>query len=1109
MNAREGRRLALLLLLACVAVLAASARAQDQRSGEIVGSVLDGDDGSPLDGVKITLTRPDGSGLTKVTRADGTYEFKDLPKGDYQLRFEKDGYKESRIATFAVDPDKPMRSDLRMPRAQPDVAMQGPPGVEEFVVVGTKAEAIEAARAESDKLVNTLNAAEISKFAANDVADALKFVPGVSVQKGQFAIIRGLEDRYSSVLYNGGPIPSPDPDRQSVQLDLFPSEVVSDIVVTKTFAPDLPSNSSGGSIDIVTHDYPEGFEVKGSSAVQVNSNAKNKFIHYDSGSSVGRETDTYSSILGSDFGLSLAGRGQASEREVRYKVVLSTQTEYETANGTQQGLEPVQGVLVPHPQPHVIKTGGLALGQLALSDGQYDLTDSEKSQQDLAYGGFGFDFDHNGNHRIDLSAFYTHKQEWIVEEKDNGTIPSLDYGALAQVQRDGGEVTPGLPAINDVSTPSAWITRSIREKPDSQLTKGPMWSSNFGTSSSFDRDRDLLVTQLGGDHVIEQIPGLHASWAANYAKTTQKESALGTRIFFEPDDPNIIPSHEPPNVASLGPGRFVAPNGGVLQSSDDVDEHQYFGRLDADYERMIVPDVASLKLSLGGWLENAHRGVGANFLQTPTLNTTCAAKEDCLPGGFSQFAFLGDTRNQLGHHTFSNLLLNKDGTAAGSRNTTNDSSRKISAGYVGAKNTLWDQIDLLGGTRLERIQIDSNNSPYTGDPLGRYGAPATFPETYLFFDRLDNVDRMEVSPFNLPPKGTVWNDQILGIHVPKDPNTGLVDLLTKAQIDSLVNGKIDETRWLPSAGFAYRPEQIEGLALRGAWSQTVARPSFREMGFYVSVEPGQDDLIVGNPQLKLSDVESYDLRLEYMWGEGDLASVGGFYKTVDDPIESIVIRNPIDASTSPQALYRTFFNNPNRARLAGIETELRKNLGFLGFDFAEYFTIGGNFTYIDAKVDRTRAELQRSTSFFGVTPGTIEIYQGLSKSRRLFGQPEWIANADLTFDQPDWGTQATVAFFGISDVLDAAGVANLNSDNKVFSLTLDRYVDSYSRLDVILSQRLHTGFFGGDLIFKISGKNLTNTTRRIVYDPGQTEQRYPERAYKVGRNFKFTIGFEY
>ena len=73
-----------------------------------------------------------------------------------------------------------------------------------------------------------------------------------------------------------------------------------------------------------------------------------------------------------------------------------------------------------------------------------------------------------------------------------------------------------------------------------------------------------------------------------------------------------------------------------------------------------------------------------------------------------------------------------------------------------------------------------------------------------------------------------------------------------------MNGEIDETKLLPSLGFTYRP--IEGLNLRGAYSQTVARPSFREMGYYVSVEPGTDDLIVGNPQLQLSDVESYDLR---------------------------------------------------------------------------------------------------------------------------------------------------------------------------------------------------------------------------------------------------------
>ena len=865
MNAREGRRLALLLLLACVAVPAAFARAQEPRTGSIVGSVLDGTDGAPLDGVKITLTRPDGTSEKKVSRVDGTYEFKDVPAGDYELRFEKDGYKESRIAAFTVDPDKPMRSDLRMPRAQPDASTGGPPGVEEFVVVGTKAEAIEAARAESDKLVNTLNAAEISKFAANDVADALKFVPGVSVQKGQFAIIRGLEDRYSSVLYNGGPIPSPDPDRQSVQLDLFPSEVVSDIVVAKTFAPELPSNSSGGSINIITHEYPEGLEIKGSSAVQVNSNAKNKFIHYDNGSSVGTNTDSYSNILGSDFGLSVAGRGQASEREVRYKVVLSTQTEYNTANGTQQGLEPVQGVVALHPKPHVTKTGGLAIGQLALSDGQYDLTDSEKSQQDLAYGGFGFDIDHNGSHRIDFSTFYTHKQEWVVEERDNGSIPGLDYGALAQVQKDGGEVTPALPAINDVSTPGSWITRTIRETPDNPLTKGPMWSANFGTSTSFDRDRDLLVTQLGGDHVIEQIPGLHASWAANYAKTTTKESALGTRIFFEPDDPNIIPSHQPPNVASLGPGRFAAPNSGIISSGDDVDEHQYFGRVDTDYERMIVPDVASLKLSLGGWLENAHRNVDANFLQTPTNDPNCG--NDCVISGFSQFVFVGDTRNQLGHNTFSNLLHNKDGNLEGDRLTTSDASRKISAGYVGAKKTLWDNrpagrySSRADPDRLEQLRRSPARSASGGTVH-----PRPSPRPICFFDRLDNPGPRRGHQ-RRAARARCSTTRSSGSRFRWIPRPGFVDLTDQGP-DRLIRQRQDRRDTLAAFGrVRVSPRWSKGSRCAAPGRRrSRGLPSARWASTCRSSR-ASDDLIVGNPQLKLSDVESYDLRAEYTWGE--------------------------------------------------------------------------------------------------------------------------------------------------------------------------------------------------------------------------------------------------
>jgi outer membrane receptor protein involved in Fe transport len=311
-------------------------------------------------------------------------------------------------------------------------------------------------------------------------------------------------------------------------------------------------------------------------------------------------------------------------------------------------------------------------------------------------------------------------------------------------------------------------------------------------------------------------------------------------------------------------------------------------------------------------------------------------------------------------------------------------------------------------------------------------------------------------------------------------------------------------RILPSAGFAYRP--LEGLTWRGAWSQTVARPSFREMGFYASVELGSDEYVVGNPQLQLSDVTSWDTRLEYVWGElGDLAAVSGFYKTIDQPIESILVRNPIDVR--PGVLWRTWFNNPNTAKLWGIEVEARKYLDFLG-DLGEYLSIGGNFTYIHARVDRPEEELARAQLFFRTVPGQAASYSGLEKSRRLFSQPEWIANADITFDNPDWGTKATLAYFAISDVLDAAGTTILGPDLRVQGIVLDRYLAPYGQLDLILSQTWTPAFLGGGaLTFKLSAKNLTNSTRKLIYDPAQTNEEIAERKYKIGRDFKFTVSY--
>jgi len=190
--------------------------------------------------------------------------------------------------------------------------------------------------------------------------------------------------------------------------------------------------------------------------------------------------------------------------------------------------------------------------------------------------------------------------------------------------------------------------------------------------------------------------------------------------------------------------------------------------------------------------------------------------------------------------------------------------------------------------------------------------------------------------------------------------------------------------------------------------------------------------------------------------------------------------------------------------LWGIEVEGRKAIDFLGVDVLEYLSLGGNFTYIDAEVGRSAAELARSQAFFGSNGSDRAAFAGLARKRRLFGQPEWIANADISFDHDEWGTKVTLAFFAISDVLDAAGSASISPSGEVISATLDRYIDSFHQLDLVFSQELFAG-----LSFKVSVKNLTDSTRRIVYDRNQTVNRIAEREYKVGRDYSFSLKYEF
>ncbi|MEM1132481.1 MAG: TonB-dependent receptor [Pseudomonadota bacterium] len=107
------------------------------------------------------------------------------------------------------------------------------------------------------EVVSVLSAEEIARTADGDIAGSLARVTGLSTVGGRFVFVRGLGDRYSSALLNGMPLPSPEPLRRTVPLDLFPSSVIGSAKVTKSYSASYPGEFGGGVINLTTRSIPD------------------------------------------------------------------------------------------------------------------------------------------------------------------------------------------------------------------------------------------------------------------------------------------------------------------------------------------------------------------------------------------------------------------------------------------------------------------------------------------------------------------------------------------------------------------------------------------------------------------------------------------------------------------------------------------------------------------------------------------------------------------------------------------------------------------------------------------------------------------------------------
>ena len=170
----------------------------------------------------------------------------------------------------------------------PDSAEVSTPGVdtaagEDIVVVGRH---IPNSVRSTAQVINVLSSADIARTGEGDIAGALTRVTGMSVVGNGFVFVRGLGDRYSSALLNGSPLPSPEPLRRTVPLDIFPTSIVGSALVQKTYSVNYPGEFGGGVINLTTKAIPDENFLSGGASVGVDTQTTGKlgYTYYGSSS---------------------------------------------------------------------------------------------------------------------------------------------------------------------------------------------------------------------------------------------------------------------------------------------------------------------------------------------------------------------------------------------------------------------------------------------------------------------------------------------------------------------------------------------------------------------------------------------------------------------------------------------------------------------------------------------------------------------------------------------------------------------------------------------------------------------------------------------------------
>ncbi|WP_282031223.1 TonB-dependent receptor [Winogradskyella eximia] len=250
-------------------ILLISATTYAQNTGSIAGKLTDKEfNNEPLPFANVLIK---GTATGTTSDIDGLYELSNLVAGSYTITYSFVGYETQEIKVNVVANKV---TTVNVPMGASAATLD-----EVLITTTARKESESALLLDQKKAVEfkqSIGTEELSRKGVSDVATAVTKTTGISKQEGSGNIyVRGLGDRYNSTTMNGLPLPSNNPSRKNINLDIFSTDIVEYISISKTFSTLNYGDFAGANIDIISKNYNGNGFLEIGLGVAGNSNALN------------------------------------------------------------------------------------------------------------------------------------------------------------------------------------------------------------------------------------------------------------------------------------------------------------------------------------------------------------------------------------------------------------------------------------------------------------------------------------------------------------------------------------------------------------------------------------------------------------------------------------------------------------------------------------------------------------------------------------------------------------------------------------------------------------------------------------------------------------------